>query len=127
MQKPYIEEAAEVAANASVAVHVLLGGEGADVEFIPLKPQPANAEWLAGLKGRWPGRDLHSVGVLAMVDGAPKATFKEPVSLAVVSRLAAAFQVYCLSLAMSEANEAAAKAATDEGTEYDWHNRRYIN
>lgn len=117
MRKPYIEEAADIVANASVAVQVLLGEADNDVEFIPLRPHPANGEWLADLAARWPGRGLRSIGVLAMVDGTAKAAFKEPVSLDVVSRLAAAFQVYCETLATSEAKEAT--------PEYDWQNRRY--
>lgn len=121
MQKPYMEEVAEVVGNASVAVQVLLSGGGDDVEFVPAAPVAANAEWWADLRTRWHGRGLRSIGFLALVDGQPKAVFKEPVALDVVSRLAAAFQVYCVTLA---ANEAASEV---KAPEYDWHNRRYVN
>lgn len=116
-QRPYIEEATNLVANASVAVQVLLNSTGDDMEFVPAAPQPANAEYWADLRTRWHGRGLHSIGFLAMVDGQAKAVFKESVTLDVVGRLASAFQAYCESLAFSEAKE--------QMTEYDWQNRRY--
>lgn len=119
MQKTYIEEVTDTVEKADVAVQVLLAGNGDDVEFVAVRPTPANAAWWAGLRANWHARGLHSIGFLAVVDGQHKAVFKEPVTLGVATRLAAAFQTYCETLATAEAKE--------QMPEYDWQNCRYVN
>lgn len=117
MQKPYIQEANELVNSASVAVQILLGDDGKDVEFVPMRPQMAGEEWWAEIRNRWHGRGLRSIGVLAMTEDGAQSTFKEPISLDVINRLATAFQVYCLTLASSGLPQ----------PEYDWSAKRYIN
>jgi len=96
----YTERANQLALDSSVAVLVLMGAPE-DVEFIPLRPRTADANMLAELKARWPGRNLRSVGVLGVVGGAAQCALKEPFEPETVSRLADAFAVYVHTLLFS--------------------------
>lgn len=62
----YQEQSAQLAIDASVAVQVLMGTPD-DIEFVPLKPQPADSSMWADIKARWSGRGLRSVGVIGLV------------------------------------------------------------
>lgn len=86
----YSERATELAANASVAVQVLMGAPD-DVEFISLKPKMANERWLAELRDRWPGRGLRSVGVIGLCGTSPVIALKEPLEPEQVNALMSEF------------------------------------
>jgi hypothetical protein len=89
----YIERSHQLAADASVAVLVLMGAPN-DVEFIPMKPRAADDQMLAELKSRWPGRGLRHIGVVGLVGAAPRCVFKEPIEPEQVDALAEAFLAY---------------------------------
>jgi len=69
-----------------------------DIEFIPLKPSPANAATLAGIAARWPGRGLRSVGVIGLCGVTPCCALKEPLEPEQVSVLTDAFLAYLHAL-----------------------------
>jgi len=93
----YRERATQLALDASVAVQVLMGAPD-DVEFIPLKPSPANAAMLADIAARWPGRGLRSVGVIGLCGVTPCCALKEPLEPEQVSVLSDAFLAYLHAL-----------------------------
>ena len=94
----YLEKAADVAGASSIAVQVLLGAAPADIEFVPIRPRPADAQMLADLKSRWPGRGLRSIGIVGLVGLTARAAFKEPLEPKTVDALATAFLVYVAAL-----------------------------
>ena len=93
----YSERATQLALDASVAVQALMGTAD-DIEFIPLKPSPANAAMLAGIAARWPGRGLRSVGVIGLCGVIPCFALKEPLVSEQVSALSDAFLAYLHAL-----------------------------
>lgn len=114
----YEERSTQLACDASIAVQVLLGAARGDVEFIPLKPQVANAEWLSELKTRWPG--LRSVGIVGLVDGGARCALREALTPEEVNALADAFLAY-----VDVVLKPAAPIEADVEPEYDWSTRQY--
>ena len=94
----YSERATQLACDSSVAVQVLLGTTPGDCEFIPLRPRPADANMLAGIAARWPGRGLRSVGVIGLCGITPCYALKEPLEPEQVSVLTDAFLAYLHAL-----------------------------
>lgn len=124
----YTEKSAQLAIEASVAVQVLLGTDPDDCEFIPIKPKPADANMLAEIAARWPGRGLRSVGVVGLVGTSPRCILKEPLEPETVDRLAVAFLMYISVLfgqSFSEQRAAMEIAGTHTEPEYDWNAKRY--
>jgi len=89
----YLDRATNAAANASVAVQVLMGAPD-DVEFIPLRPRMADEKMLADIAARWPGRGLRSVGVIGLHGTSPVIALNEPLGPEQVDALASAFLSY---------------------------------
>jgi hypothetical protein len=89
----YQEQCDHLTQNASIAVFVLMGAVD-DVEFLPLRPRPADEGMLAELKQRWPGRNLRPIGVLAVVNGSPCCVLKEPLLSQQIAALGVAFGEY---------------------------------
>ena len=89
----YTAQSQNLANESSVAVLVLMGAPD-DVEFVPLRPRPADANMLAQLKARWPGRGLRSVGVIGLCGVSPRIALKEPLEPEQVYTLAGAFLEY---------------------------------
>jgi hypothetical protein len=90
----YSERSARLTIEASVAVLVLLGASPEDVEFIPLRPKPANERFLADIRARWSGRGLRSVGVVGLVGTSPRWVLKEDLDSEQVSALCGGFLAY---------------------------------
>jgi hypothetical protein len=90
----YVEESAQLGAEASVAALILSNPECNDVEFLMLKPKRTAACELAELKARWPGRGLRSVGTIGLVGASPRWALKEPLTFEQISALADAFLAY---------------------------------
>jgi hypothetical protein len=88
----------ELVINSSICVGVLLGDMPGDMEFVPIRPQPATDAMREELRSRWPGRGLRGVGYIGLVDGAPKLALNEPLDGVQVEALAAAFAVYIATL-----------------------------
>jgi hypothetical protein len=84
----------ELAINSSILVGVLLGDTPGDMEFIPIRPQPATDEMREELRLRWPGRNLRGVGYIGLVGGAPQLVLAEPLAAVQVEALAVAFAAY---------------------------------
>jgi hypothetical protein len=97
----YSEKSQQLALDSSIAVQILMGAPD-DVEFVPLKPRPADDRMLAELKTRWPGRGLRSVGVVGLVGVTPHYALKEPLEPEQVDMLAAAFLTYVRALLTSQ-------------------------
>lgn len=116
----YQEKSTQLACDASIAVQVLLGTSPGDMEFIPLKPQAANAEWLSELKARWPGRGLRAVGFVGLVDGVPQYCLKETLSIRQTTALESAFMAY-----LDVMLKPAAPIETEVEPMYDWSTRQY--
>jgi hypothetical protein len=93
----YSERSAQLAVDSSISALVLMGAPD-DVEFIQLRPKRADANKLAELKARWPGRGLRAVGVIGLVGTAPRYVLKEPLATEEVSALADAFLAYLHAL-----------------------------
>jgi hypothetical protein len=72
-----------------------------DMEFVPVRPQPATDAMREELRSRWPGRGLRGVGYIGLVDGAPKLALNEPLDGVQVEALAAAFAGYIATLVKS--------------------------
>jgi hypothetical protein len=88
--------------NSSICVGVLLGDmPGGDMEFVPIRPQPATDAMREDLRSRWPGRGLRGVGYIGLVGGAPKLVLQEPLDAVQVEALAVAFAVYIATLVKS--------------------------
>jgi hypothetical protein len=83
----YDERRDELAINSSILVGVLLGDTPGDMEFVPLRPQPATDAMREELRLRWPGRNLHGAGYIGLVDGAPKLVLKDPLDAVQVEPL----------------------------------------
>jgi hypothetical protein len=94
----YTEKSTQLALEASVAAQVLMGTTPGDCEFILLKPRMADASMLADLAARWPGRGLHSVGIIGLVGATPRWAFKEPLETEQVDALAGTFLFYLNAL-----------------------------
>jgi len=94
----YEKRSAQLALDASIVVQIALGDIPGDVEFIPLKPQAADAEMWADIKARWPGRGLRSIGIIGLVGSTPQCALKEPLDSQQMAALAAAFSVYTAAL-----------------------------
>lgn len=89
----YTERSQNLANESSVAVLVLMGAPD-DVEFVPLRPRPADENTLAQLKARWPGRGLRSVGVIGLCGVSPRYVLKETLETEQVYTLTGAFLEY---------------------------------
>jgi hypothetical protein len=90
----YIEKSAQLAIEASVSVQILLGTTPGDCEFVPLRPKLADANMIADIAARWPGRGLRSVGVIGLCGTTPSLVLKEPLDPEQVNALGAAFLRY---------------------------------
>jgi hypothetical protein len=90
----YIEKSAQLAIEASVSVQILLGTTPGDCEFVPLRPKLADANTLADIAARWPGRGLRSVGVIGLCGITPSVVLKEPLEPEQINALGAAFLTY---------------------------------
>lgn len=88
----YSDVAAQLAVDASVAVMALSNpDDSTDWELMPLKPRTMTEREEADLAARWPGRNLRTVGVVALVGATPKFALKVPLTPAQTSALADAF------------------------------------
>ncbi len=93
----YQEQSEQLVSEASIAAFVLMGANPQDVEFVPLKPRMADRQMLEDLKARWPGRGLHTVGVMGLCGASPRCAFKTEAQITPqqMDALAAAWGVYC--------------------------------
>ena len=88
----YQEQSVHLALDSSVAVMALSNPDDlTDWEFMPLKPRTMTEREEADLAARWPGRNLRTVGVVALVGATPKFALKVPLTPAQTSALADAF------------------------------------
>ena len=91
----YSEKSIQIACDASIAVLALSNPEGTDLEFLPLKPHPMSQSYAAGLRARWPGRNLRTIGVIGLVGASARVELKEPFAHPEqISALAEAFLAY---------------------------------
>jgi hypothetical protein len=90
----YVENSAQLGAEASIAALILSNPECDDVEFLMLKPKRMAACELAELKARFTGRDLRAVGTIGLVGTSPRWALKEPLTFEQISALADAFLAY---------------------------------
>ena len=90
----YEERRDELAINSSILVGVLLGDTPSDMEFVPIRPQPATDAMREELRMRWPGRNLRGVGYIGMVSGMPQLVLSEPLEDRQVGALADAFAAH---------------------------------
>jgi hypothetical protein len=88
--KPFNELAADVAADAQIAVYVLLSQENDDVEFIAIKPR-AQA-FISGAE--FTARQLRPVAVIGLNGLKPLCAFKEPLDPQLISKIGQAFCEY---------------------------------
>ncbi|WP_158785746.1 hypothetical protein [Granulicella sp. L46] len=84
----------ELVINSSICVGVLLGDMPGDMEFVPIRPQPATDAMREELRSRWPGRGLRGVGYIGLVDGAPQLALSEPLDGGQLEALADAFAAH---------------------------------
>lgn len=97
----YEERRDELAINSSVLVGVLLGDTPNDVEFVPIRPQPATDSMREDLRMRWPGRNLRGIGYIGLVGGMPQLVLSEPLDDSQVGALADAFAAHIGTLVRS--------------------------
>jgi hypothetical protein len=91
----------ELAINSAILVAVLLGDKRNDMEFVPIRPQPATDAMREDLRSRWPGRNLRGVGYIGLVGGMPQLVLSEPLEDSQVGALADAFGAHIGSLVKS--------------------------
>src|ERR1700723_560571 len=89
----YSEMSKTVADESSIAVLVLLSSDNTDMEFLPLRPRQLTERELLTPE-EFAARKLRSVGVVGISGAQPRVAFKEPLSVSVVDRIAAAFLEY---------------------------------
>lgn len=90
----YQEKSNQIAADASIAVYVLVGRTPGDAEFLPLKPRMADDNMLLELKARYSGRSFPTSGVFGLCGGTPMCAFSGPLSDDTIRRLAESFLAY---------------------------------
>jgi hypothetical protein len=97
----YDERRDELAINSSILVGVLSGDTPGDMEFVPIRPQPATDAMREELRLRWPGRNLRGVGYIGLVGGMPQLVLSEPLEDRQVGALADAFAAHIGTLVKS--------------------------
>jgi hypothetical protein len=94
----YGERAAQLEADASVAVMVLSDPDCTDIELFMLKPRQVPEAELAHLASVGHSRNLNPIGVIGLVGSTPKCALREPLEPGKVSRLVDAFLAYLRAL-----------------------------
>ncbi len=92
--QPYMQRAAQVVCDSSIAVQVLLNPDNTDLEIWPLKPEANESELTS--RQEFAGRALRSVGVIGFgLQGLkPFTAFKEALEPDVVNAISRTFLEY---------------------------------